>query len=225
MSLTDLEVATLVNGMYAYPGDAPIAWDHLDTGADNDGVYWGLKRQGDLSVVVFRGSTTAEDFARDAETAFWPDRDLGPVHLGFLQGMKDVWHEVRTNLTAGSWIAAGHSLGAARALILAGIAKVNGCAPASAVVFGEPRPGFQRLSDILAPVPIRSYRNTGADGHDLVTDVPFYVPGVFPYDHPRPLIDVSESPTDPNDWSPFRYHHMPLYLAAVSKFAVMPTTP
>jgi hypothetical protein len=222
VSVTDLQIAQLVDAIYAHPGDNP-GWDHLDDGSDGDGVYWATKRLGPMTVVVFRGSVTAEDFARDAAAPYWIDRDLGPVHLGFLQGMKDVWEELQPILAL-PWIAAGHSLGAARALILAGLASRVEMAPASVVVFGEPRPGFQRLADILKAVPIRSYRNMDADGHDLVTDVPYHLPPVWPYVHPRALIDVSEHPSDPSDHGPFRYHHMGLYLAAVSKFAVMPAT-
>jgi len=220
MSLTDLDVANLVSAIYV--GD-PAAWDHLDTGADDDQVYWGYKRISALTVVVFRGSTTTEDFVRDAEAAYWIDRDLGPVHLGFLQGIKDVWQEVAGSLASGAWIAAGHSLGAARALILAGLGVVNRTPPASAVVFGEPRPAFQQMADLLKDIPVRSYRNRDADGHDLITDVPFHLPLVYPYLHPRPLVDVSQA-SDPADLSPFRWHHMPLYLAATAKLNPMPAT-
>jgi len=226
MSLTDLDVANLVNGIYAYPGDPAIAWDHFDSGASDDDVYWAVKIVNGVSVVVFRGSTTAEDWERDAETAFWVDRDLGEVHLGFLQGMKDVWQEVGPTLKAGAWVSSGHSLGAARAQILAALGVVAACPPAAVVVLGEPRPCFAKMAGILAAYPNRSYRNRDSDGHDLVTDLPPYLPPAFPYVHggySRPLIDISQSPSDPNDWSPFRYHHMPPYQAAVSKLNPMPT--
>lgn len=101
------------------------------------------------------------------------------------------------------------------------------------VTFGEPRPGFIQLADILAPYPNRSYRNNpeGVFGHDLVTDVPAHAPPEFPYVHggecgvnPRHLIDIDGPPTDPLDLTPFRWHHTYLYLAGMLKLDPLPVT-
>lgn len=226
MAVTHLDIAKLCNAIYAAdPLATGVDWKHLDDGTQDDGVIWGLAIIENISVVVFRGSVTGEDFARDLETAYWPDRDLGPVHLGFLQGIKDVWDEVAPALVSGAWVATGHSLGAARASLLAALGIVRGISPRARVVFGEPRAGFDKLQTILSALPAGksvSYRNGDDDGHDRVTDVPFFIPEIFPYVHPTTLIDVSEPPSDPTDKGPFRYHHMPLYLAAIQKFATLP---
>lgn len=97
-------------------------------------------------------------------------------------------------------VVAGHSLGAARALIFAALLAAAlspqpARPPDAVVVFGSPRPGFELLADLLAPVPIRAYRNDDAHGHDLMTDVPVHIPDLAPYVHPRqPLIDVTAAP-------------------------------
>lgn len=214
--ITDLEIIQLVNSQYGHPGSPPVAWDHLDDGTDNDGVYWSVVTQGGFQVVVLRGSVTTDDFLKDAEAAFWNDRDLGGVHMGFLQGMKDVWSELEPMLK-GSWVACGHSLGAGRADILTALGVVHGKPPASRVVFGEPRPGFAKMCALAAQVPGRSYRNRDFNGHDVITDVPFTLPPLYPYTRPTPLIDVSESPAPDDGWSAFRYHHAELYEKALLK--------
>lgn len=213
MTVLDREIALLNAAIYA--PDNTVDWDTLDTGAADDGVYWGLVHMDDLLIVVFRGSVTMGDFERDAETMYWNDRELGSVHMGFLQGIKDVWSELNARLRPGKWMVCGHSLGAARALLFGALGCVRGSQPVGIVTFGSPRPGFTRLKSILAPVRIRSYRNRDDKGHDLITDVPAYLPPVFPYEHPRPLIDVSASPSDPTDDGPFRYHHIQLYVKAL----------
>lgn len=219
--ISDLEIAQLCDAIYGRGPDP--GWDHLDDGSLDDGVCWGIKNLGGIMVVVFRGSLTLEDWMRDVAAAFWIDRDVGPVHIGFFMGVKDVWEELQTLLSV-PWVVAGHSLGAARALDLAAVAAAAGCAPAAVVTYGSPRPGFQRMADILAKarVQVRSYRNADHRGHDLVTDVPLPLIPLFPYTHPGEMIDVPEGPL-PGDDGPFAYHHIQLYVAAMMKLNPMPT--
>jgi surfactin synthase thioesterase subunit len=113
----------------------------------------------------------------------------------------------------------GHSLGGARALIMAALLALSGKPPDRVVTFGAPRPGFVKLADLLAPIKITAYRNgTGAmrsDGssHDIVTDLPLHIPGFAPYIHPRePLTDISVPPKSFDSWGPFAWHHMTLYI-------------
>lgn len=124
----DVEIVNHIVGIYAYPGEEPITWDHFDDGRDGDKVCWGFKQLPCADLVVFRGSTTLEDWFRDFDCLAtpWGQPGLGPVHPGFYLGIKDVWAEVQTMLRPGMpWVSAGHSLGAGRASILAGLACLD----------------------------------------------------------------------------------------------------
>ena len=219
--ITDAAIAALTNGIYAYPGDAPILWDHLEKPAQDDGICFGIKRLGEVDVIVLRGSTTPEDWRRDFDCFANPcDHSfLGPVHPGFLAGMEDAWKVMRPMLGP-NVIVTGHSLGAGRAAILTGLMlRDDGeLKPMARVVFGEPRPGFSHLGKILSGVPARSYRNRDGIFHDLITDVPFKI-GFEQYRHPCQLTDVCQPPNLPliEQWGPFAWHSMPLYLQALQK--------
>lgn len=196
----------------------PVAWDRLDDGEDSDQICWGVKVVDGCDVVVFRGSTTFEDWRRDFDA--WADpfghAKIGPVHPGFLLGLDQVLSEYRQK-AGGKLLVAGHSLGAARASIFCGLAVAAGIVPVGRVVFGEPRPGFKQLADVIDPITeSRSYRNgkPGSFEHDLVTDVPYRI-GPYQYVHPTPLIDVSALAPPDDAWGIFGYHHMQLYAQAV----------
>jgi hypothetical protein len=177
-------------------------------------------------VIVFRGSTTLQDWLRDAEAVANPveSAGLGPVHPGFNAGLTAVWQELMARRAAGQLsprvVVTGHSLGAARATLMTGYLVQGGAAPIARYVFGEPRPGFARLAEIIKDVPAFSYRNgdnaEDPSGFDLVTSVPFRF---FPelYVHPSPLIDVRADPPATDEWGVFRWHHIQLYCDALAK--------
>ena len=218
MPISDKDVADLCLGIYAYPGSPAITWDRFDDGEDSDKICWGVKVVDGSDIVVFRGSATFEDWRRDFDVWVEPfgHSKLGPVHPGFLLGLDQVLDEYRQG-ARGSVLAAGHSLGAGRASIFCGLAIVAGLKPSGRIVFGEPRPGFQRLADLLAPINgSRSYRNgrPATFEHDLVTDVPYRI-GPYQYVHPTPLLDISAPPPANDEWGIFGYHHMQLYAQAL----------
>jgi fermentation-respiration switch protein FrsA (DUF1100 family) len=221
--ITDYQIADLCNSIYGQPGSNPVTWDHLDPGTDSDFVCWGLKRFPEAWVAVFRGSFTLIDWLRDLCAVANPlcHDDIGPVSPGFYSGMRTVQREMLAIIGSDPVILAGHSLGAARASILAGLMVTTGRPPIGRVVFGEPKPGFGQLARILANLPDnRSYRNAGAGRHDTVTDLPLSVPPEE-YVHPTDVIDVS-APPPPSLWSTlgmFSYHHMPLYVQGVKNGA------
>jgi len=115
----------------------------------------------------------------------------------------------------------GHSLGAARASILAGLMIQAGHPPGRLVTFGCPKPGFQMFADIIKPITQVSYRN-GSDGHhDPVTDVPFTFPPEE-YVHPVPLTFITQAP-DPGDrWGMFAFHGIAYYQRAIRKLGEEP---
>ena len=211
--------ADLCAGIYAYPGDAPITWDHFDAGLD-DGVCWALKVVGAYKHVVFRGSDNLPDWIRDFDAFALPlvHGIIGPVHPGFARGLDQVAKELSAIVNAGDWCVQGHSLGAAHASLTAAYMTVLGKPPAERVVFGEPKPAFARCCKLIAAIPGRSFCAGDADGHDLVTDVPFtFWPEEYTRSTPLAHLDVTPAANDP--WGPFRYHHMPAYRAAVYKMA------
>lgn len=215
--ITDKQIADLNVGVYAYTGDAPVQWDHFEPGSGSGGICWGLKRFDDTDVVVLRGSTTFQDWLRDFSTVANPfsHNKLGPVHPGFLVGLPETWATLKS-LVQPKWICSGHSLGAGRAAILTAIATLDGHAPISRVVFGEPKPAFVELAKLIEGTPGRSYRNGDDTHHDLVTDVPFSFPPEY-FVHPTPIVPVTARPTDTmfSGWGIFSWHHMPLYAQAV----------
>lgn len=215
--ISDAEIASLCAGIYDPKAGLFLA--HYDDGTDADGVCWGVHEADDASVVVFRGSVSVLDWMRDFNA--WADPfhhdDLGPVHPGFLSGVRTVERELLTLVPKDQPIVvAGHSLGAARASVLSGLLTIDKRPPVARVVFGEPRPGFQQLADILKSVPGRSYRNGDGRDHDLITDVPFAIPPLEAYVHPTPLTDVSAPPAGVfASYGMFAYHHIELYVQAM----------
>jgi hypothetical protein len=244
--LSDVMIATICNALYAYPGYAPVVWDHLEQPESDDGICWAIKRIAGVDLVVLRGSRTQQDWLRDFDALAWPfdpkvpgfasrffgfdltvkasDRDfLGPVHPGFLAGMDDAWAAMKP-LLGPRVIVTGHSLGAARAAILTGIMVHDGKPPLECITFGQPRPGFPQLGKFIAGVPQTSYCNgNGSVIIDMVTEVPLAI-GPEDYCHPHPLTAVHEEPSVPwfERYGVFAYHGMPLYLVALEKLAGVP---
>jgi hypothetical protein len=221
MMIRDADVAALCRGIYAYPGDVPISWDHYDDGT-GDGICWGVKRLDSIvDVVVFRGSRTLRDWILDFDTVADPfSHDaIGPVHPGFLLGIEQVVKEF-TPMFAGACevVITGHSLGAGRAAIMAGLMLETGWTPAAVVTFGQPKPGFAKLATIISRAPARWYCNGDANGHDLVTDVPLSFPPEE-YVHSGAAMRVSKTPT-PTGFAQdgmFAYHDMRLYHEAMGE--------
>ncbi len=190
------------------------AFDHFDAGLD-DGVCWALKKLPGFDLVVLRGSITLSDWLADFRALALPTR-IGHVHIGFHAGMEQVWSELRP-IASQPVIVSGHSLGAARAAVLAALMTVDGACPVARVVFGEPKPGLMDFAEIIKAIPARSYRNGDALHHDLVTDVPFSFPPLQ-YVHPTPIVPVCcKPPVDAfADLGVFAWHHAGLYAAAVA---------
>lgn len=216
--ISDLTLAQLCLTIYGLPGQPPFVWDHFDDGKDSDGICWGIKRFPEADVIALRGSVTLLDWLRDLDVWANPfgHRDLRRVHPGFQLGMPQVWEEAKPMVGSRPVIVTGHSLGAGRASILAGIMTLDGKAPFARVVFGEPRPGYPDFCAIIADVPGRSYVNRDDHGHDRVTDLPYWLPPLD-YMHPSPLISVRAAPSEEATGllGLFRYHHMPLYVQAL----------
>lgn len=237
---SDTEIAALCNGIYAYPGYAPVAWDYLSLAAP--GAFkpsFGIQQVGDISVLVFRGSVSLADWLRDFDSLTdpletllealgfqlaavpVPHAYLGPVHPGFLIGLETAIDEALPHLGE-NIVVAGHSLGAGEATLATGILVHRGRAPKRRVVFGEPRSGFKPLAKLIADVPSASYRNGDRIVKDLVTEVPLAIDAEA-YVHCCPLVDVCAKPegTMFERWRVLAWHGMPLYLQALERLAGM----
>jgi hypothetical protein len=154
-------------GLCAEAYDDASSWD----GAwDFDGTRLTLRRVGGAHVIVFRGTCNAEDWLHDAEAFPVWDPRVGFVHGGFMRGMSDALAVVSALETSCLYVT-GHSLGGARARILAGLLAVAGRPVARCAVFGSPRPAFANLARVLqkTATPLASYRNR----NDPVPLVPF----------------------------------------------------
>ena len=120
--IDDLDIVGLIEGIYAYPDSPAVAWDHFDDGTDSDGICWGVKYLAGADAVIFRGSTTMEDWMRDFDCVARPfgDSRLGPVHPGFWLGMRQVIDELLPLRRPVPLIIGGHSLGSGRGSVCAG---------------------------------------------------------------------------------------------------------
>lgn len=222
MMPNDAAIATLCAALYS-----PIAligdWDHFDLGAD-DGVCWALKKLGGFDVVVLRGSVTLRDWLADLLVLplgkLAPLKtEIGHVHAGFYAGMEHVWLELRPLLTQPA-IVCGHSLGGARACILAALMVKDGTPPDRRVTFGAPKPGMLDFALLIKDIDATAYRNGDARHHDYVTDLPALLPP-FEFVHPTAVTVVTREPglVISAELGMFAWHHSPLYVEALAALA------
>ena len=172
-----------------------------------------------------RAIGTDLDFWRDLHAVADPfcHVGLGPVHPGFLAGMDAAWAGIRQH-TSGPRIVIGHSLGAARAAVLAGLMVLDHQPPVARVVWGEPLSGFQCLAELIKEISTRSYRNGDRFEHDPVTDVPVPL-GAERYARASPLVDICVQPAFgfSLDWHhirPIGWHDMVLYAKGTPETAI-----
>ncbi len=214
--MTDRDLAQLELAVY---GKSDPHWNYF---SGTNGVVWGAKIIDGTTVLAFRGSETILDFWRDLRAIATPAprERLGHVHPGFLDGMEDAWREIQAHTTPPR-VLIGHSLGAARTAILAGLMVLDNRPPAARVVWGEPLSGFLPHADLIRGIPTRSYRNGDRIGHDPITDLP-----AFRYVRASKLTDVCACPDfglSP-DWRhlwPIGFHDMAMYERATPE---LPTT-
>lgn len=218
--ITDHRATELCAALYGRITDTPVKFSLIDYG-DDDGVCWAVAQEGEDDVVVLRGSVTPEDWLKDVMALPYASRRLGPVHHGFYLGLDNVWNDLQPVLRRNApTILVGHSLGAARAALLAGFMVTDNRSPVARIVFGEPKPAFQRLADITKDIPTRSYRCGNGQEHDAITDLPFTLPRLgLLYVRQSILIDVpgEAMPNDPFDM--FTFHHIELYMKATKEAA------
>lgn len=165
-------------------------------------------------VVSFRGSVTAEDWARDFICAAIMDREdpqLGLCHAGFLDGARSVVGAVSAAVGHAPYYLTGHSLGGALALGVGALMVCGGLPPNAIITFGAPRFGMDKFVAALLPIAVRQYRR----GNDPVPGVPFDVPPFLRFMDARvPLIQIGVAQRDP-----FSCHAISGYCADMAALA------
>ena len=178
----------------------------------------GLKKIDGLWYVVFRGSTSVLDWVHNLEAWLIDVPGMGRVHHGFYVSMPEIWPKIISAIGSDPWIVTGHSRGAGEATVCAAMAFLSSQPPLSWILFGSPRCGDQTFYDVIAKVNGYSFVNGSKDGQsaDAVTELPIYVPEIFPYIGVTPVTFISNDPGPEDAWpGSLRFHHMQLYQRVV----------
>jgi hypothetical protein len=133
----------------------------------------GVANDGHL-VFAVAGTERPEDFVADADFMPTNGGKLGMVHAGFYRDALQVFAQLQP-LMKGEFSITGHSLGASRAAILAGLCAINDIPVASLFMFEPAKPGFDELSILVRGyVPsIIATRNARDFVPDLAPSFPF----------------------------------------------------
>lgn len=185
-------------------------FDYIDDGADT-GVWFGIKKMQGFDIVCFRGSITLQDWMTDFQAEMIALPGIGLVHAGFAKSMLFVKARISTQARPNP-VVCGHSLGAARAVIYAGLLTQRlHDEPMKVALFGCPRPGAADLAKACENLKITSYKNR----NDPVTDVPLPLPDLD-YQQVRPFIHV-DGLVDTSLPAPFEDHHVVNYIKGIEK--------
>ncbi len=204
--ITPLLLAQLSAKIY----DDATDWLHY---LEIDGVIVGHAKDGDTDILVLRGSATAEDWLRDGNAIPAWHPDLGMVHTGFIVGMDAVFAQVQS-LVGPKVAITGHSLGGARARILAAMFAYKKLPVEMLCVFGSPKPAFMNLARIISKSGMvhLSYRNR----NDVVPTLPLTLPLLLDYEHTEQWTSVNAAPAL-DCLEPLRDHSSVLYVQALSQ--------
>jgi len=176
-------------------------WDQ--DGGSND-MHVAHTRIDDVDVLVFRGTDKLEEWLIDAEA--WPcyHRQLGFLHSGFAL-YADAILEETSQMVGSKVVITGHSLGGARARILAAHRIITGLPVDQLCVFGSPKPGFVNWARVIQKSGMvhESFRNR----NDCVP----LMPGLFPFwEHSEEWGILDAAPAE-DDFEALRDHSIVLY--------------
>lgn len=191
-------------------------FDQIIAHEDKNACWIGVKKYSDFMVAACRGSDNFTDwwhnFYRGA--LMESDPDLGPVHPGFLIGVRQALAVLAPQVDR-PLVIIGHSLGAGHAADLAALHILHHGPVAKYLTLGPPRPGGIRVKQILSAIPdATAWQNMD----DLVAQVPLYLPPIELYVEPVPLSSLNEPPPPENDWpGEIAPHHCQLYVQGLHK--------
>jgi hypothetical protein len=210
--LSDLDCAKLCNALY---NDPSFAWDDILQPESDEGICLGIKLIDGVRYVVDRGSETPQDWWRDFKSELWRTlpgyEPLGDVAYGFSEGMVDLFSNKLKPIIAEPWVAVGHSLGAARAQLSAGMGKALDSPPLRVVCFGPPRVGMMTFCSYVQGIPWMLYRNLEDPVADVPTSPPFY--------HVKPFIPLNAAPAPDDSWGILADHHIELYIQGLENLS------
>jgi hypothetical protein len=128
------------------------------------------------SVLIFRGSNEFEDWKNNILAYQVKAFKGSKVHAGFMRALRPIWKDLLNLLKQqqGSLFVTGHSLGAALATLATARLVKNGHAVEACYVFGSPRVGNKKFTQILSDASMYRVEN----GSDIVTSIPLDVPGI-----------------------------------------------
>lgn len=144
------------------------------------------------AIMGFRGTQTAWGWVTDFTVWMAADQrgvehqTLGLVHEGFYRAALICLGKILDVADKEQVALAGHSLGAALALLVGGLLTDHQTPPVRVGAFAPPRVGTKQFIDLAAGIPTCAYRY----GRDPVTEVPFTLRGLsfeqVPLTHLRP---------------------------------------
>jgi predicted lipase len=150
-----------------------------------------------LNIISIEGTHDAIGWALDLLAVYATDNEgvshpsLGFIHAGFYTAASAIIDRVTAVAGKGPYALAGHSLGAAMALLLGGLLIDRALSPVKIGAFAPPRVGEGQFVKIIGTVPVSAY----IFGNDLVPDVPFTILPAFPYEQVK-LIQVGKPRAD-----------------------------
>lgn len=210
--ISHLILAQLSSDIY----DKPEVFDKYWTADD---VIVGLKVVDGVNVIVLRGSMTAEDWLRDGDVIPVWHKDLGFVHAGFVQGMDAVFVEVCKALNDNPNEITGHSLGGARARILAALFTVNKIPFQQIWTFGSPKPAFENLKRIIEKS--GAVHGSSRFFNDIVPTTPLSIPPFLEYCHTEDYEQL-DGHSGQTDLGVLRDHSIENYIKALEVLANSP---
>ena len=204
MTIAPLVLAKLCQSIYSPIQDG--AFDHV---ISNGIVTVGIKKIGEVTTLAFAGSEDFTDWQNDFAAFPFNHPQLKTIHLGFWQGVQDVFDKLKPYLS-GIIAMTGHSLGCAHAGYIAALAHLSGIAVQTLTMFAPPRMSYQPLADMLkAAIPdLRAYRNSGDPVPGLPISLPF-APWI-------PVSDYFPLNAKPESSGLFASHSIHCYVNALS---------
>ena len=154
-------------------------------------------REDGLNIISIEGTHDPIGWLIDFLAIAAPDQEgvnhpsLGFIHAGFYTAAQAVIDRVTAVAGKGPIALAGHSLGAAMALLLGGLLIDRALSPVKIGAFAPPRVGQGQFVKIVGTVPVSAY----IFGNDIVPDVPFTILPAFPYEQVK-LIQVGQPRAD-----------------------------
>lgn len=213
---------TFIAGRVAAFYNGPTGFDHV-LQVNPMAPYLGIAYLDNCDLVVCRGSRTADDWLRDAESeaarSVHEYPQLGLIPYGFGAYAPETYEATKPLLRGLPLIAAGHSLGGPEAIYQAAIHLLH----EGQVIwraFEPPRGGTPTLTALFAKTDCRSYDN----GIDPFPWVPVPVSGLS-WEHQSPMTHIHVEPKGLTMLVPTAWHDITLVAEGVKDWEAAQHSP